>query len=80
MARILKSKPSPHGAASNPQVGSVDPIIRTHTDRQDDQSCCCRAARGVGEPLQSVCDKEYLKGVYKKQSNRAAKPKNIIKK
>jgi hypothetical protein len=37
MARILKAKPSPHGAAGNPQVGIVDPSIHTHTDKQEDR-------------------------------------------
>jgi hypothetical protein len=75
MARILKAKPSPHGAAGNPQVGIVDPSIHTHTDKQEDRSSSCRATRGVGEPLQSVCDKVFkgsLQGV-EQQSCKAKK-------
>jgi hypothetical protein len=53
----------------------VDPSIHTHTDKQEDRSSSCRATRGVGEPLQSVCDKVFkgsLQGV-EQQSCKAKK-------
>lgn len=37
MARILQTKPPPHGTARNPQVGIVNPGQKAHTDELDTQ-------------------------------------------
>lgn len=68
MAGILQTKPSPHGAARNPQISIVDPSIHTHTGRTR-MSRLLLHGTGVWSNYCSRFATQYLKGVYTKQKH-----------